>query len=440
MNPLKDPHSKPEGFRLSFSPRAVFDRVKSSDFFTKILKTISTRVLLIIIGFATSVIIARTLGPEGRGMFAMAVTIGALGIQFTNLGLHGANTYYAARDPNLLSPLLGNSLTSSFTFGSLISLLAGFLFWVYPSLAPVHGTLLLMALAWAPFGLAYLLFQSLILGVDDVRTYNRIELVTKLFYFGLLGIIVLSNQITPEAIFGGALIALLIRFAWSYFSLSARTHHAATCSISLFRKSMRYGIKSYFVSLFSFFLLRIDLLMINNMLGTKEAGYYDIAINLAEIVYILPEVVAIILFPKLCAIETAAEKWKVARLTGYWLAGIMLVICGLAALLAEPAIGIIFGSQFLPSLLPFLVLIVCKYILTLNLIFNNFIVSIHIPWTSIPFSFFLVVLNITLNLILIERYGMVGAAWATTISFGMLILFNMFYSYKYLFSNKVPDS
>ena len=294
-----------------------------------------------------------------------------------------------------------------------------------------------MALAWAPLGLAYLLFQSLLLGVDDVRTYNRIELVSKSFYFSLLGVIVYTNQITPETVFGGALIALLIRFSWSYFSLSAKIHHAVSCSIILFQKSMRYGVKAYFGSLFGFFLFKIDLLMINNMLGTKEAGYYDIAINLADIVYILPEIVAIILFPKLCSTEGTKEKWEIARQTGYWLAGIMLVICALAALLAKPAIEIIFGSHFLPSLLPFLILIICKFILALNLIFNNFIVSIHIPWTFVPFSFFLVLLNIILNLTMIERYGMVGAAWATTISFGMLLLFNMFYSYKYLRSNKI---
>ena len=373
-------------------------------------------------------------------MFAMAVTLGAFGVQFTNLGLHGANTYYGSRDANLSSPLLGNSLIVSFTLGTLISLLAGLFFWIYPSLAPIHGTLLLMALTWIPFGLAYLLFQSLLLAGDDVRTYNRVELVTKLFYFGILGVIVLSNQVTPETVFGGALIALLIRFAWSYFSLSARIHHALTCSINLFRKSMRYGIKSYFGSLFSFFLFKIDLLMINSMLGTKEAGYYDIAINLAVIVYLLPEVVSIILYPKLCAIAKTPEKWEIARQTGYWLSGIMLVFCILAGVLAKPAIGFLFGSAFLPSVLPFLILIICKYILTLNLIFNNFVVSIHIPWTSIPFSFCLVLLNIILNLVMIERYGMVGAAWATTISFGMLTLFNMLYSYKYLSSNKIPDA
>ena len=78
----------------------------------------------------------------------------------------------------------------------------------------------------------------------------------------------------------------------------------------------------------------------------------DIAINLAEIVYILPDTVAVILFPKLCAIKGTKEKWEIARKTSYWLAGIMILVCGLAALLAKPVIGFLFGSAFLPSLFP----------------------------------------------------------------------------------------
>jgi Na+-driven multidrug efflux pump len=41
---------------------------------------------------------------------------------------------------------------------------------------------------------------------------------------------------------------------------------------------------------------------------------------------------------------------------------------------------------------------------------------------------------------MIDRYGMVGAAWATTLSFGMLILFNIFYTYRYLQSNKASTT
>ncbi len=75
-----------------------------------IVETYATRILLIAIGFATTVIISRTLGPSGRGLFAVAAAIGAIGIQFGNLGLHASNTYYVAKDRELLPVLVGNTL------------------------------------------------------------------------------------------------------------------------------------------------------------------------------------------------------------------------------------------------------------------------------------------------------------------------------------------
>ena len=62
------------------------------DLTKRVLETFSTRIFLIILSLITSVFVARTLGPEGRGLYAIALTIGMLGVQFSNLGLHSSNT------------------------------------------------------------------------------------------------------------------------------------------------------------------------------------------------------------------------------------------------------------------------------------------------------------------------------------------------------------
>ena len=56
------------------------------------METFSTRILLIVVSLITSVFVARALGPEGRGLYAIALTVSMLGIQFSNLGLHSSNT------------------------------------------------------------------------------------------------------------------------------------------------------------------------------------------------------------------------------------------------------------------------------------------------------------------------------------------------------------
>ena len=63
------------------------------------METYATRILLIGIGLVSAVIVARLLGPQGRGIYAVAAATGALGVQFGNLGLHTSNIYFVARDP-----------------------------------------------------------------------------------------------------------------------------------------------------------------------------------------------------------------------------------------------------------------------------------------------------------------------------------------------------
>ena len=53
--------------------------VLSSDFIRKVMETYATRILLIGIGLVSAVIVARLLGPQGRGIYAVAAATGALG-------------------------------------------------------------------------------------------------------------------------------------------------------------------------------------------------------------------------------------------------------------------------------------------------------------------------------------------------------------------------
>src|SRR5260370_22178301 len=125
-----------------------------SGLFRNVLETYGTRVLLIAVGLATTVLVSRVLGPMGRGLFAVAVVIGAIGVQFGNLGLHASNTYYVAKDRDLLPALIGNTLVISFGIGGLGALVCWVVFAFWPAIAPLQGILLVLALAWIPFGLA----------------------------------------------------------------------------------------------------------------------------------------------------------------------------------------------------------------------------------------------------------------------------------------------
>src|SRR3974390_1420038 len=193
-----------------------------SDFVRKIAETYATRVGLIAAGLASTVIIARSLGPDGRGIYAVAVATGVLGVQFGNAGMHTANSYFVAREPGLLAPLVGNSLALSFGFGALISCLLATVLHFSPDLLALHGVVLLLALISIPFGLAYLLLQNLMLGLHDVRGYNLLEMVSKILPLTLIASLVLLGRGSVEAFLAAGFLAVTVCCFWMWLRLRTR--------------------------------------------------------------------------------------------------------------------------------------------------------------------------------------------------------------------------
>ena len=392
------------------------------------------------VGLITSIIITRSLGPEGRGIFAMTLIIGSLGIQIGNLGLHGSNTFYVAKNPGTLPSLLGNSILISMVLGSLFIGLGILFFSFYPDLAPVQGDLFYWGLLWIPPGLAYLLIQNLLLGIHEFHAFNKIELFSKITLLLLVGFIIILKVDSVTTFYMVCFFTLLLSLAWSLWKISPFLSHRISLSFSLFKRGLNYGAKSYLGSLFAFLLLKIDLLMVKEILGNKEAGWYDLAVILAEMIYILPIVVFTIVFPKLCSMENLQDKWKLTKNMGVILMGAMGTIFVAIWFLAHPIIRILYGEDFLNAVPIFILLVFGKSIICMSQIFGNFVASINVPWSAVPFGFVLVLINIQLNLMFIEHYGMMGATFASIICFSLLIPFNYYYCSKYLRGQTSPSS
>ncbi len=408
-------------------------RIRKSDFVEKVAETFATRILLIGIGLITSVIVARILGPEGRGLYAVAATIGAIGVQFGNLGLHASNTYYVARNRELLSTLVGNTIMVSFVLGGVGIGLTCIAFVFCPELAPVHGSLLVLSLVWIPFGLGCMLLQNLLIGIQHVHAYNKIELTTKIFGVGLVGLMVFLNKVTVERVFLAGLVALFISFLWTFWYLLGETPNFPKPSFVLFKENIRYGLKAYLAAFFAFLVLRLDLLIVKYMLGSEQAGYYSVAVNMAEMIYILPIIVGTILFPKLAALTHIREKWFLTRKTCLNIGVGMVSILVIAGLLAEPMVLLLYGKPFLPSILPFLWLLPGIFFIGLETVAVQFLNSLGLPIAVVGAWALTCFLNIGLNLMVIPTYGIIGASIVSSLSYAVVFLIVLWIGQKVKF-------
>ena len=74
------------------------------------LSVFGATVIALAIGFVTSIVVARLLGPDGRGLLGVASSIAAVSVAIGSLGIPIAISYYASRRPRLMSELIGNAL------------------------------------------------------------------------------------------------------------------------------------------------------------------------------------------------------------------------------------------------------------------------------------------------------------------------------------------
>ena len=391
-------------------------------FWRSIVETYATRILLIVLGLATTVVVSRALGPTGRGLFAVATAIAAIGVQFGNFGLHASNTYYVAKQPELLPVLLGNTLIVGLGFGGVAALLGWTLFTMQPRLAPLHGSLLALALASIPLGLAYLLLQNLLLGIDQVRAYNAIELANKTIGLALVGVVILSRRLSAELMFAATLVALVFSFLWVLWSLRDVLRFPVLFSITVFRQHIGLGMKAYLIAFFGFLLLRIDLVMVKYMLGAQAAGYYSISETMAENILTLPVVVGTILFPKLSGMVHNGERLRLTRKAGFVTAALMGPIVIIASLLAKPAVQLVFGTKFLPAVIPFIWLMPGSFLLGVEIVIVQYLNSLGFP-KIIAYCWLLVTaLNIAINFWAIPVYGITGAAIVSTVSYSLIFV------------------
>ena len=268
--------------------------------------------------------------------------------------------------------------------------------------------------------------------MQNFKAYNKIEISAKIFNIILLGLIIGLDLVSPTTIFIAALLTMPFSFLLAFKHLAQHLKHKIEISATMFKKAIPYGLKAYTGSLIWFLLLRIDLFMINSMQGENFAGLYDVAFNMSEIFYILPGIIGMVLFPKLCAINDVKLKWELARKVGICLIVILVVISIISALVAEFFIVLLFGKAFIASTAIFILLMIGKILISINSIFSYFVASIHVPLSAIPFNMGLLILNVALNFIMIEKYGMQGAAITSIICFGLSVPFHMYYSFKYL--------
>jgi O-antigen/teichoic acid export membrane protein len=389
-----------------------------SGFLHNVALTLGTRGFLLVLMFASSVITARYLGPEGRGVYAVLTVISGIAIQFGNFGLHSANTYFLGQHPAFRDRIVSNSAWLSGVVGLV---LCGLLILLQPQLwnAPAYSHwIYYVAIANVPFGLFYLLALNIRLGLGQVRSFNATELVVNAAGFVAVFILLVVFGLGPGSLIVYSSLFNATACVWLFLKL--RTGRTGAFDFPLFSTMFRYGLKAYVAAMLAFLVLRFDMLMVNRMAGTSAAGIYSMAVQIGDVMYLLPVSIGTVMFPQISAMTTG--QWKFTKRTALVTALLMGLSCLSVWFIGPAFIAAAYGVEFRESAVALRWLLPGIWALGVNTIYMNYFAGIGMPLITVISPAIALLVNLSLNLVLIPRMGASGASLASTIAYFIMLV------------------
>jgi len=392
----------------------------SSKFIRHTAITFAARIFRIFLGLLSAIIIARFLRPEGRGIYSMAMLLPALLVGFGNLGFGQASVFYTGKKKYAPKNILETSLVLSFILG-LIAILIGLIviyFFgdrVFPG---VKKTYLLYGLVLIPLQFAIQFVSCLFLGLQKIKQYNFFGIVQSVSFLILLLIyLVLFNYGIKEAIIANILSCLFCMIIILFFAGKTVDQFKLNIDKSYVKDAFKYGFKIYLGNITQFLLYKADLLLINLFVNPLAVGLYITAVGLAEKIWLVSQSAATVLFPTVSC-ETDAKKLK--EFTPTVCRNVLLITFAGAIflfLMGRFIVILLFTNEYSDSVLPFQVLLIGVVAMSGWRIIANDLYGRGRPEINIYISIISVVLNVILNILWIPKYNIVGAAWATSVSY-----------------------
>ena len=392
--------------------------------------TLLARVLMTINSVAAGIIVARWLGKEGYGQLAVINVAITTVIQLGGAGLPSANTYFIAQDRKSFAPAAINSLIFALVTGSLLAAaLTGLALWQPDWFGFISPRLIGVAAISIPFQLITLIGLNTFLAIGQVKRFNLLDLLGQLFVIvnaGLALVILNRGLWTLVSLNTAASIlvcALIVWLSWRFIA-GQQEERALRPDGGLFKRMVRYGVKSHIATLAALLIFRADLLVVNFFRGSGEAGVYAVASQVAMMLLLLPSVIATLFFPRIAAKQD--ERGELTCLVTRHTTFVMLLVC-LAAVPLSYLLPTLYGTGFAETPALLFILLPGVYLVGLESVLVQHFNAAGLPRAIPLFWIAVLIINLALTFALVPRFGARGAATASTLSYAMIFGLVLFY-------------
>jgi O-antigen/teichoic acid export membrane protein len=381
---------------------------------TMLVGNVAARVGALVALAVATVMVARAGGPALVGAFTLLRVLPGLAGVLAALGLPSATPYFLASrsDDARLRPTLAvlallGSLVATLGWLALTPLLHRFFFtqWGY-------GLVLVGALAVFT-QLPVAVGKSLLQGERDMTGANQAILAEEAVYLPVYGLFLLAGHGALTMAYALVVADVLVAggIAWrlarrGFFRGWGRP------SLALGREIGGYGARGQLGGLLSLVNLRLDVGILGAIAGPSVLGIYAIASKFAELLRLPGLAVNYVLYPVFASSGEAAARARTSKLL-LPSAAVPLLVAVPLALAVGPVLPLLYGRSFHDAVVPALILLAGLLgDVAANLISAYLYGAGRPGWNSVAIGVGVVV-TVVADVLLIPRYGAVGAAVAS---------------------------
>ncbi len=383
------------------------------------------KVLRMGLGLLVGVWIARYLGPEQFGLLSFALAFVGMFGAVAGLGLQSIVVRDMVRDPSCKEETLGTAAVLQLVGGLLAyGCVMGTIFWLRPDdglaklLVPILGSIVLfkfsdVALYW---------FESQVLSKYIVWVQNGCFLIFAAIKVGLI----VSNA--PLLAFAWAtaaealVVAVFILFMLGFHGLKLqKLRFSLLRAKRLLADSWPLLLSGMAIMVY----MKIDQIMLGQMLGDDAVGIYSAAVRISEVWYFIPMMIVASVFPAILEAKKRDEAQYYQRLQRLYdlMVWLSVAIALPMTFISTPIVVALFGPAYAESGPVLAIHIWASVFVFLGVASSQWFVAENRQILSFQRTVLGAVINMSLNYILIPESGVLGAAYATVLAQASVCLF-----------------
>lgn len=417
---MLDSHTNP--FWVRFLPASLRTKIEHRPNFLKILSNtawlFSDKFLRMGVGLFVTVWVARYLGPEDFGLFSFAIAFVSLFGALSTLGLPGIVVRDIVSDPQSSSETLGSGFALQVVGGVIAFSLVLVLI---PTFRPHDRSAISVV---AIIGLTLLFkasesikcwFESQVQSKYAVWAENAVFVTIAAAKIGLILVGASLLAFVWVTFLEGVLTAIILFLMYEWVGGRIRAWRFSIARAkTLLKDSWPLILSGLAVMVY----MRIDQIMLGQMLDDKAVGIYTAAVRISEAWYFLPMAIVGSVFPALLDAKKTSEALYLEQFQKLYdiLVMLALVVAIPVTFFSNQIVEALYGQDYLEAGKILSIHIWTALFVFLGVASGKWFLADNRQLLAFQRVFLGMVANIAINFLLIPRYGGAGAAVATLIS------------------------